>query len=113
MISMSLGFLWFGCSAAPTFTSIGSVTVMVQTPGGTSRRELEGDQLQKVQQCLYQTVEIEQAEASAEYLQELMMLEVKDRLGDRMFELYTKENLKGNRNKYYRNTCILKLIRES
>ena len=103
-------FAWVACSAPPIFTEVASVTVITQTPGGTSKADLEGEALAKAKDCLYRTEEIEQSESKAELLQEILLLEVKDRLGDRMFEMYTDENLKGNK-KYYRNTCIHKVIR--
>jgi hypothetical protein len=107
---MLLGLLWVGCSDPPIFSQIEGITVISQTPGGTSNLVLEGEPLLKATDCLYRTEEIEQAESKTELLQEILLLEVKDRLGDRMFEMYTDENLKGNK-KYFRNRCIFKTIR--
>jgi len=99
-----------GCSAPPVFDGIDSVTVIVQTEMGTSKVELKGEQLDRARACLYDTEEIQQEEAKTELLQEILMLEVKDRSADRTFELYTDENFHGSK-KYYRNGCIFKIIK--
>jgi hypothetical protein len=109
---VGLSLLLTACSTPPTFTQIGAVTVMVQTPGGTSKVQLEGEQLEAAKACLYATEEIQQEESKSELLQEILLLQVQDRYGDRMFELYTDENFKGNK-KYYRNSCIFKVIKQS
>jgi len=102
--------LFAGCSSPPVFDGIDSVTVIVQTEMGTSKVELKGDPLEKARSCLYDTEEIQQEEAKTELLQEILMLEVKDRSADRTFELYTDENFHGSK-KYYRNACIFKIIK--
>jgi hypothetical protein len=98
--------LLFGCTEAPVYQNITGVTIHTQTAAGTSRKAIEGKKLQEAIRCLYNTENIEESQASDELLGSIYILEVKDQFGDRMFELYTNENLKGNKGRYYRNTCI-------
>lgn len=102
--------LW-GCTTPPVFNGIGEVVIHTQGANGVKKDSLELDKLERASQCLYSTVEIDKSQAKKEVLQELLMVEVKDRLGDRMFEFYTDENFKGNRGKYYRNTCLYRIIK--
>ncbi|MEQ1505685.1 MAG: hypothetical protein ABMB14_25855 [Myxococcota bacterium] len=115
MVVSLLGALiggWVGCTSAPVYNTITEVTVHLQTPGGTSRKALEGDQLERAKNCLYSTVEIDREESKSELIQEILLIEVKDRYGDRMFEFYTDENFKGNKGKYYQNHCMYHVIRQ-
>jgi len=99
------------CTKPPVYNSIKGITVHEQTgTSGTNRTELTGEQLLAAANCLYSTAEIPQEESDEAFLNGMILLEVKDRLGDRMFELYTKQNFKGNHGKYYRNSCIYKII---
>jgi hypothetical protein len=100
-----------GCTASPVYNTIGGVIVHSQSPGGTSKDELVGERLENARNCLYTTEEIENSEAKQELLQEILLVQVKDRYGDRMFEFYTDENFKGNKGKYYRNRCLYKIIK--
>ena len=100
------------CTTPPVFDGISGVTVIEQTEMGTSKRDLKGEDLDKARSCLYGTEEIPQEEAKNELLQEILMLDVKDRTADRTFELYTDENFHGSK-KYYRNRCIFKIIKQS
>lgn len=100
-----------GCTASPVYNTIAGVIVHSQTPGGTSKDELSGDRLEKARACLYQTEEIQNSESKSDLLQEILLIQVKDRYGDRMFEFYTDENFKGNKGKYYRNKCMYKVIK--
>jgi hypothetical protein len=100
-----------GCSKPPVYNGIASITVHTQDARGTSQVELTGEKLDKARKCLMRTEEITQDEGSSELLQSIIMIQVKDRIGDRMFELYTNENFKGNKGKYYRNPCIYTIIR--
>ncbi len=100
-----------GCGESATYQGISGVTIHHQTSGGTSKQELSGDDLAEAMACLYTTRAIEQEEASSDLLATIYLIEVKDRLGDRMFELYTNRNLKGNKGKYYENRCIYKFIK--
>jgi hypothetical protein len=102
---------WLGCTTSPTYNSISTVIVHSQTPGGTSKDELSGERLEKAKNCLYQTQEIDNSESKPELLQEILLIQVKDRYGDRMFEFYTDENFKGNKGKYYRSSCMYKIIK--
>jgi hypothetical protein len=98
------------CGTSATYQDITGVTIHHQTSGGTSKDVLTGDELAAATQCLYSTRAIDQAEASQDLLATIYLVEVKDRLGDRMFELYTNRNMKGNKGKYYENRCIYKII---
>jgi len=98
--------LLFGCTEAPVYQNITGVTIHTQTAAGTSRKALEGKKLKAAVNCLYSTQNIQESEASDELLGSIYILEVKDQFGDRMFELYTNENLKGNKGRFYRNSCI-------
>jgi len=111
MVVWLLGVTLTGCTSAPVFNGIAEVIVHKQTAAGTHKEKLEGDRLSRARSCLYSTVEVSAAESKQELLQEILILQVKDRVGDRMFELYTAENLKGNKGQYFKNTCIYKIIR--
>jgi hypothetical protein len=100
-----------GCTSSPVYNTISGVIVHSQTPGGTSKDELSGDRLDKARNCLYQTEEISNNESKSDLLQEILLIQVKDRYGDRMFEFYTDENFKGNKGKYYRSRCMYKVIK--
>ncbi len=100
-----------GCTQPPVYSAISTVTVHTQDSHGTRQVNLTGDKLNAAKRCLTSTVEIPQEDSDPEVLQNIIMLQVKDRIGDRMFELYTDENFKGNKGKYYRNTCIFRIIR--
>lgn len=108
---MLAGFLlFFGCAEPPVFTGISAVTVIPQGPSGTTPVVLEGEQLAAAQSCLEQTVEVSSDQLSADLLQEILLIQVRDRRGDRVFEVFTANNFKGNK-KYYRNPCIYRLLR--
>jgi len=111
MVAWLLGITVSGCTSAPVFNGIAEVIVHKQTAAGTHKEKLEGDRLARARSCLYSTVEVRAAESKQELLQEILILQVKDRVGDRMFELFTAENLKGNKGQYFKNTCIYKIIR--
>lgn len=103
---------WVGCAQPPVFNTITEVIVKTQTPRGVSTMVLEGTQLQSATRCLADTMEIKQEETDDQLLtKEVLLIQVKDRLGDRLFELYTDENMK-NKGKYYRNKCIYELIKD-
>lgn len=98
--------LLFGCTEAPVYQNITGVTIHTQDSAGTSRKSLEGKQLKAAVACLYDTQNIEPEQASEQLLGSIYIIEVKDQFGDRMFELFTNENLKGNKGRYYQNKCI-------
>jgi len=100
-----------GCTASPVYNTISGVTVQSQTTGGTAKDELTGERLEKAKACLYRTEEIQNSESKSELLQEILLIQVKDRYGDRVFEFYTDENFKGNKGKYYRNNCMYRIIK--
>ncbi len=99
-----------GCTEAPVYQDITGVTIHTQTAAGTARKPLEGKKLQEAVRCLYSTTNIEESQASEDLLGSIYILEVKDKFGDRMFELYTDRNLKGNKGRYYENTCIYSVL---
>jgi hypothetical protein len=104
------------CSTPPVFTNITEVSLLEQTGSGINRVAMEGDQLANAKACLYTAQEIPLEETKTELLQEVLLLVVKDRGGDRMFELTTDENLTAAGNaasgkKYYRSDCIYEVIK--
>jgi len=102
--------LLVGCSEAPVYQDITGITMHTQTAAGTARRSLEGRMFQQARACLYRTEGIEASQASEQLLGSIYILEVKDKYGDRMFELYTDQNMKGNKGRYYRNNCIYPIL---
>src|SRR5688572_26096257 len=107
LVSLGLG----GCTTPPVFNGVAEVIVHVQTAKGTARDTLTGEKLERAAECLYTTEEIPAAQAKPEFLQEVILVQVKDRLGDRMFEFYTDENFKGDKGKIYRNNCLFRIIK--
>jgi hypothetical protein len=103
--------LW-GCTEQPVFVGIGEIMIHVQTANGVKKEALQGERLERAKSCLYSTVEIPKNAAKPEVIQEVILVQVKDRLGDRMFELYTDENFTGNKGKYYRNGCMYRIIKQ-
>lgn len=100
-----------GCEKPPIYNEISKVIVHSQTgASGTQKTELRGEKFDQAVQCLYRTQEITAEDAKQELLQAIVVLQVVDRIGDRMFELYTTENFKGNKGKYYKNDCIYHVI---
>lgn len=113
MLALSAFFtLLLGCGEAPTYQGISSVTIHKQTSQGTSRKTLDGKDFDQVAQCLYATEVVPQPENLDDLLGSIIILEVNDRMGDRMFELYSQRHMKGNKGKYYHNTCIYGLVAE-
>lgn len=104
--------LLFGCTEAPVYKGITGVTIHTQTAAGTARKPLDGKRLKQAVACLYNTQNIQEGEASEDLLGSIYILEVRDDFGDRMFELFTNENLKGNKGRYYRNTCIYGVLEQ-
>lgn len=112
---LSLFALFPGCTKPPVYNQIASVVVHHQTSQGTTRTELEGEMLERAAGCLGRTTEVafDPATSPEEPLQAIYLLQIVDRYGDRMFEMLTSSTFKGNKGKYYRNDCILKVIRDS
>lgn len=104
--------LW-GCTQPPVFDGIGEVMIRTQTANGVKTEPLEGERLERAKSCLYSTVQIDKTQANPQVIQEVILLEVKDRLGDRMFELFTNENFTGNKGKFYKNNCIYRIIKQT
>ena len=99
-----------GCGEAQTYSGISAVTVHKQTAQGTSRTALEGAELDAVIDCLYTTQEVPLPENLDDLLGSIVIIEVRDNMGDRMFELYSQKHLKGNKGKYYRSECLYPII---
>lgn len=100
-----------GCATGPVFVDIKEVIVHTQTPGGTRDMPLEKDMLQEAINCLMTTQEIPQTDVKSDVIQEIVLVQVKDRLGDRMFEFTTTENFSA-RGKFYKNDCMYMLIKQ-
>lgn len=102
-----------GCATPPVFLGVTDVSLNTQTASGIHRVVLEGDRLTEARTCLEtQTMEISPDAQSQEVLQEILLMGVKDKLGDRMFELTTTTNFSGNKGKFYQNPCIYRIIRK-
>jgi hypothetical protein len=102
---------WMGCTQPPVFNEITEIIVQTQGPSGIARETLTPEMRTQAASCLASTEEITQDQSKTELLQEILLIQVKDRFGDRMFEFTTDENMKGNKGKYYRNRCIYRLIK--
>jgi hypothetical protein len=111
----ALGFLGSleGCATPPLFLGITEITLNTQTATGIHKVVVDGAKLKDAATCLEtQTVEIAPEEQSQDVLQEILLMGVKDRLGDRMFELTTTHNFSGNKGKFYRNECIYRILKK-
>ena len=96
-----------GCDAGAPFTEIQQISIRHIGANGLVKRDLDSDELARAQTCLVtQTRLIEPEAALTELLPTTYLIEVKDKGGIRSFELYTQENLKGNKGRYYQNGCI-------
>lgn len=98
------------CSNGAPFNKISSVKVRHIGAGGLKDKVFEGKTAESLVKCLYKTTETVEENTKQELLQTTYLIEISDNLGDRSFELYTMENLKGNKGKYYVNRCLYGLI---
>jgi hypothetical protein len=113
MVPLLLSAGLWGCTEQPVFNGIDEITIHEQTQNGVKKETLDGERLGRAVECLYSgTTEIEGAQAKPEVIQEVILIEVKDRLGDRMFEFFTDENFKGGKGKTYRNNCMYRIIKQ-
>ena len=104
--------LMLGCSANEAFSGIQSVKIRHNGSRGLETATMTSRQHDQLVQCLYQTMPLEDdSTAELELLPSTYLVQVKDNKGDRLFELYTKSNLKGNRGKYYQNLCLHPLVK--
>lgn len=111
-VLLTLGLLLTGCQQGPTFLNIESVKVQRVGSDGLHGVELSITEQRKLVECLYGTREVNPANAEDEILlQDVYLVEIKDKAGIRSFELYTANHLKGNKGKYYRNGCLYPLIK--
>jgi predicted ATPase len=99
------------CTSKATFQGISSVKVRHIGEGGLKDKVFKEAAMEELIACLYTTTEVTEEETKRELLQTTYLIEISDNLGDRSFELYTDENIKGNKGKYYVNTCIHELIK--
>ena len=99
-----------GCASGPIFQNIESITVHRQDSKGTRKEKLTGKELDQVASCLYRTKIIPDEDANEPLLGSVLLMEVKDGQANRMFELFTQENFKGNKGKTYSNRCLYSLI---
>ena len=102
-----------GClSDPPLFAGISGVTVQHVSSNGLKRAPLEQTGLKKGIDCLYDTVEVSQEQTEErQLLQETYLIQVKDKFGDRNFELFTDRHMKGNKGKYYESRCIYDIVK--
>lgn len=98
------------CASGPVFSGIHEVKVRHIGTGGLVQKSLTPDEAKRLTACLYNTREIAEEQALRDLLQTTYLLEISDSKGDRSFELYTMENLKGNKGKYYHNRCVYTII---
>lgn len=108
-VSLLLGSL-LGCGEQKAFNGITSVQVRQIGSEGLQEQYYEGEELNRLTACLYKSEEIPKDEGK-QLLQSTYLIQVKDKNGERSFELYTESNMKGNKGKYYKNTCIYGLVR--
>lgn len=99
-----------GCGEQKTFNGISDVQVRQISAEGLQERTFEGEELNRLKNCLYKSQEIAKDEGK-QLLQSTYLIQVIDRNGERSFELYTESNMKGNKGKYYRNNCVYELVR--
>ena len=112
MVALLVSVGLMACTTPPVFNGVAEVIIHTQTAKGTEKQTLEGERLANAERCLYPTTEIPASEAKAELIQEVILVQVKDRLGDRMFEFYTDENFSGNKGKHYRNNCLYRILKQ-
>jgi hypothetical protein len=101
-----------GFQAGPVFRNIQNVKIRHIGPSGLTDTELDALKQKEMIKCLYQTTEVEEEETLRDLLQTTFLLVISDAAGDRNFELYTQQNLKGNKGKYYVNRCVHPIIRD-
>src|SRR5690606_21735674 len=107
----TLGLLLMACNSGPTFSGIQSVKVTRVGGDGLQTIELDATHMRRAIDCLYSTQEVNSSDADGTMLlQDVYLLEVQDAAGIRSFELYTSRHLKGNKGKYYRNSCVYDVI---
>lgn len=113
LLPILVPLLQTGCSTPPLFNQISSITVHNQTARGTHRQAIEGEDLASAAACLGQSQELESDPGAGDLLRSVILLEIEDRNGHRMFELYSSKNMKGNGGSYYFNDCIHAIVTES
>jgi hypothetical protein len=102
-----------GCAVQPVFQGITEITLNTQTSTGTHKIVLKDDRLKEAVECLEgKTTEIKPEAQSQDVLQEILLMGVKDKGGDRVFELTTSTNFSGNKGKFYSNDCIYRSLKK-
>ena len=107
MILSSILLMVLGCVDGPPFTEIQDISIRHIGANGLVKRDLDAAELTRAQACLISnTQEIDPDNALQELLPTTYLIEVTEKTEIRSFELYTKVNLKGNKGRYYHNSCI-------
>ena len=102
-----------GCSQGPVFTNVQGVTIQMFTHQGLQKAELQQTGLRMASECLARTGEVSQeATEKRALMQTVYMIIVTDENGTRAFDLLTDRHLKGNKNTYYENTCIIDVVNQ-
>lgn len=112
VLFVALGALT-ACQSGPVFRGITKVKVQhIGSTQGLTTTPLDSVREKDLIKCLYQTREVTEDQTLRDLLQTTYLLVISDAQGDRNFELYTAQNLKGNKGKYYVNSCVHPLIRD-
>lgn len=107
MILPTILLMAIGCIEGPPFTEIQDISIRHIGANGLVKRDLDAKELSRAQACLIQkTREIKPEAALQELLPTTYLIEVTEKTEIRSFELYTQQNLKGNKGRYYHNPCI-------
>lgn len=112
MIAPMLSLL-IGCSEGPLFENITGIEIQAVSPNGLKRTHLEQTGLRQGIDCLYTTSPTDQATTQKrQLLQTAYLILVRDAAGVRNFEMITDMHMKGNKDRYYENRCILQVIEQ-
>lgn len=101
------------CADNAPFQGISAVKVRHHGAAGLNEKALDDRAQKALIECLYRSVEVTEEQTLRDLLQTTYLIEVSDAHGDRSFELYTRQNLKGNKGKYYVNDCVYGIVHKS
>lgn len=87
------------------FAEVSEVVVFQQQPEGVARYDLDGERLREAIECLGQTRELRVAPEEPP-LDPIVLVEVVDRFGDRMFEPLSEHVIIGDRHRRYWSPCL-------
>ncbi len=111
---MARSWLWMGfavclagCPELPVFSSIEDVTLRQGSSRGLSDRAVSRREKDRIKDCLAKTTPAE-APAGQDVvpLDKPYLLLVTDRGQVKSFEQYTAVYLRGNKGRYFKNTCL-------